>query len=153
MNHGEFGIERTPERRNNNSNKTGAKDKGIFNDEFGPIAERKVSGTIKSSDGHGDVYETKNKIGTKTELVIKKINNGPSIHIGNATIEKKGVFGVFKGRNDKTGTKVAGTLPDVFTRSSDEKIGNYKKENRESVENCGNEDVFFGSVGRKLERN
>ena len=72
-------------------------------------------------------------------MIIKEIDNGPSIHIGNARVVEKSIFGIFQGVDNEAGAKVASTLPDIFTRGGEKEIGNDEEDNRQSVEGKNSE--------------
>lgn len=87
MNHGEFFIERAGKGGDGENGEKAGKNEGVFYLEFGFSVENEISGGIENCQSHYDVDDAKDSVGTKAELVIVKVNNGPSVYIGDATVK------------------------------------------------------------------
>ena len=55
------------------------------------MGENEICREIKNCDNHNNINNAEDEIWSKIKLIIVKINNCPSIHVGDSGIEGKGI--------------------------------------------------------------
>ena len=119
MNHGELMIKSASEWGDNKDEKSETKDETVFDESFRFAAENNISSEEEDGRNSYDINETKDCVPTKSILMVVKINNGPSIDVGNAGVIIESVYCVLSDVDFYAICEITGALKIVFTGSGD----------------------------------
>ena len=125
MNHRKFAIKGIAEWSNNESNKYGTEGHGVFQEQLQLTTKNYVSRKIKNGVNHDDIYNSKDSVWAKFELIVIEIYSSPGVDIGNSGVKIEGVFGVLDDVDIGMIRQIASALKIIFTGGGDKKKSEY----------------------------